>query len=183
MNDSGQRFVVIGTSGAGKSRLASELARVLGLPHIELDALHWRPGWTPSPPADFEAGVRRATAGPRWVVDGNYSAVRHIVWPRATHIVWLDYGRATVMARVWRRTLWRALTREPLWSGNRELLRRSFASRDSVLLWSWNTFDKNRAAYAALQARGAYPAQWVRLTSPAQARAWLRGLAAQSACG
>ena len=34
------RIVVLGTSGSGKTTLARELARVLHVPHIELDALH-----------------------------------------------------------------------------------------------------------------------------------------------
>ena len=37
------RILVVGTSGAGKSRLAGQLAAALGVPHVELDALYWGP--------------------------------------------------------------------------------------------------------------------------------------------
>ena len=39
------RIVVVGTSGAGKTTLARRIAALLMLPHIELDAINWQPGW------------------------------------------------------------------------------------------------------------------------------------------
>ena len=71
---SNPRILVVGTSGAGKSRLAGQLAAALGVPHVELDALYWGPDWTPRPRADFEAGVRQAAAAPAWVIDGNHGS-------------------------------------------------------------------------------------------------------------
>ncbi len=44
-----RRIVVIGTSGSGKTTLARELAGRLNVPHIELDALHWKPNWVATP--------------------------------------------------------------------------------------------------------------------------------------
>lgn len=173
------RVIVIGTSGAGKTWFARELARRSGLPHVELDALHWAPHWTERPREEFLAGVRAATAGEQWVVDGNYSITRPLTWARATQVVWLNYERHVVLPRVFWRTVRRALTREPLWHGNRESLAKSFGSRDSILLWSYTTFAKNRAKYAALRASGEYgQLQWIEFTRPQQARAFLRGLGA-----
>ena len=40
------RIVVVGTSGVGKTTLAKDIAAALAIPHVELDALHWDPGWT-----------------------------------------------------------------------------------------------------------------------------------------
>ena len=39
------RIVVVGTTGAGKTTLASRIAVMLELPHIELDAINWQSGW------------------------------------------------------------------------------------------------------------------------------------------
>lgn len=33
-----------------------------------------------------------------WVADGNYSTVRDVLWSRATHVVWLNYGRFTAFS-------------------------------------------------------------------------------------
>lgn len=175
------RIIVIGTSGSGKSTLAAELARVLHLPRTELDALYWGPGWTQNPAEQFLADVQVAAKGERWVIDGNYSAARDVLWPRATHIVWLNYSRPRVFTQVLRRTLQRAWSGAPLWAGNRESLRMAFLSKDSILLWSLKTFDKNRRRYGALRSSGAYAqARWVELRHPTQARAWLAQIAANA---
>lgn len=64
------RIAIIGNSGGGKSSLARAVAAAQGLPHVELDALLWRPGWQPVSAAEYEAAHRRAVAAPAWVMDG-----------------------------------------------------------------------------------------------------------------
>src|SRR6185312_16957483 len=96
------RVVVVGTSGSGKSTFARRLAPAIGAPAIELDAINWQAGWRDLNTHDPEEFVRRvaaAAATEAWVVDGNYSRVRDVLWPRATRFVWLDYGRAVIMRR------------------------------------------------------------------------------------
>ncbi len=70
---------------------------------------------------------------------------------KATDIVWMNLGRATVFIRVLKRTLRRCLKKEELWSGNKESLRRAFLSHDSILLWSLTTYGTNRAKYTRLR--------------------------------
>ena len=139
------RAVVIGISGAGKSTFARRLAQGSGAPHVELDALHWDPGWTPAPAPVFAGRVAEATAGPAWVVDGNYSAVRDLIWPRATHLVWLDYERLPIMARVVRRSVGRALSGRELWNGNREDWRRWWHASHPIR-WAWSQWQGRRQA-------------------------------------
>ncbi|NPC99119.1 shikimate kinase [Nocardioides sp. zg-DK7169] len=43
------RVLLAGRSGSGKTTLGRRLAEVLAIPHVELDALHHGPGWTPRP--------------------------------------------------------------------------------------------------------------------------------------
>ncbi len=76
----GRRISVVGTSGWGKTTVGRALADRLGIPFIELDALAWLPGWTNRPLAEGRVLVEERTRGSVWVVDGNYSKVRDIVW-------------------------------------------------------------------------------------------------------
>lgn len=146
---------------------------------MELDALNWGPSWTPVPRDVLRERVRQAIAGERWVVDGNYSAVRDLVWPRADTVVWLDFPLHVVLARLLRRTARRALLREELWAGNREDLVRGFLSRDSILVWALRTFWRRRRAYPQLFLRDEYRhLVVVCLRTPRQAEAWLRAVAA-----
>ena len=96
------RVVVVGTSCSGKTTLARRLAGILGAQHVELDALYWGREWTPR--LDFPKAVSAAVQQERWVIDGNYSAVRDLIWRRCTAIVWLDYSFARVFSRALRRT-------------------------------------------------------------------------------
>src|SRR5215813_3241988 len=86
-----QRIMIIGTTGSGKTTLASQLAKRLALSQVELDALYWNPQWTPASPEVFRERVSAALSGERWVVDGNYQLVRDLIWQRADTLIWLDY--------------------------------------------------------------------------------------------
>ena len=118
-----KRVVVVGTSGAGKTTLAGELARVLDVSHVELDAYRHGPNWTETPDDIFRQKVSDALTGYDWVVDGNYSVARDIVWARATTLVWLDYPFYVTFSRLFRRTMRRYFKRTELWNGNREDLK------------------------------------------------------------
>ena len=72
---------VVGCSGSGKTTLARALARELGSPYVELDAIFHQPGWTELSDDEFQARVDEATTSDTWVVDGNYSVVR--TWDKA----------------------------------------------------------------------------------------------------
>jgi adenylate kinase family enzyme len=169
-----QRVVVVGTSGSGKTTLAGELARRWGMPHVELDALHWEPNWTEAPLDVFRQRVEAAIEAPRWVVDGNYSKLRNLVWTRAELLVWLDYSLPLVMGRLVQRTVRRCATQELLWNGNRERLRDHLCSRQSLLLWVLQTHRGRRKRFTAqLQLDEYRHLTVVRLPSPQATRDWL----------
>ena len=169
-----RRVAVVGTSGSGKTTMARRLAGVLGIPHVELDALHWEPGWTEASEEVFRERVERALSGDAWVTDGNYGKVRDLIWPRAQMVVWLDYSLPVIMRRLGYRTMWRVVTREELWNGNRERIREALFSRESIILWALQTYRKHRRDYPALLARPEHShLRLARLRSPRAANCWL----------
>jgi len=99
------------------------------------------------------------------------------VWARADTVVWLDLPRRTVMRRITWRTLRRVAGRAELWNGNRERWRNLFTwdKNESVIAWAWQTYDSRRERYTALAADPANAhLRFVRLTSPAEVRRFLR---------
>ena len=78
-----ERIVVIGSSCSGKSTFSQQLANKMEVEYIELDQLHWLPDWQQRPREEFKALVSKAVSSDSWVVDGNYSVARDVVWPRA----------------------------------------------------------------------------------------------------
>ena len=166
------RVVVVGTSCAGKTTFAYRLARMLDTQHIELDALYWGPAWTPRP--DFQREALAAAQQPRWVIDGNYSAVRDVIWRRCTAIVWLDYSFARVFSRALRRTAHRIITRERLYAGNRETIRTALFDTDGIPWWVMQTHQRRRRQFPALFRQPEYAhATVIQLRTPAAAEAFL----------
>ncbi|MDE2715840.1 MAG: AAA family ATPase [Chloroflexota bacterium] len=172
------RIVVLGTTGAGKTTLAAEIARVLDMPHFELDYYRFRPNWVETPNDEFRESVREALRGDRWVADGNYGLARDVIWPRATLLVWLDFPIYVVMWRLFWRTIGRGVFRKKLWHGNREKLWWHFVTRDSLFLWALKTHWFRRRQIPSQLARPEHGhLELVHLRSPKATRAWLRGLA------
>ena len=174
MQASDLRVVVLGASCAGKTTFARSLSASLGLPHVELDALHWGPEWKPRPRPAFLGDVETAISGRRWVVEGGYEVVRQVIWRRATTAVWLDYLFSTVFLRALRRTVCRSLTGEELYSGNRESLFRAFLTPGGIPWWVVRTYWRRRATYeeALISAEAAHLTV-VRFRQPRDAEAFL----------
>jgi adenylate kinase family enzyme len=171
------RVVVVGTSGSGKTTLARNIAQTLDIPHIELDAIYWGPNWTPLETPIFQERMREAAAAERWAADGNYHHVRDIVWMRATTLIWLNYPFWLVMWRVISRTLVRSFRNQELWNGNRETIRLSFFSRDSIILWSFNTYHRRRKKFPILFQQPEYGHLNIIVhQSPAETKRWLSTL-------
>jgi adenylate kinase family enzyme len=100
-----ERVVILGPGGAGKTELATGIARQTGLPVVHLDPLFWRHGWTPAPPAESQRDFVAAIAGERWILDGNFlSAVPEDArFERADTVIFLDLPRTTCLWRVLKR--------------------------------------------------------------------------------
>jgi len=170
-----QRILVAGSSGAGKTTLARELARRLDLPYVEIDSLFHGPNWVPR--AEFVDDVDAFTCEPGWVIDHDYSAVRHLVWSRIDTFIWLDYSRAVCEWRVIKRSVPRSVLRRELWNGNRETVWRMLLDAEHPVRWSWTHHASKRVDF---EERVAAPEHAhinvVRLRRPRDAKAWLRAL-------
>lgn len=147
--------MILGSGGAGKTRLALELSERTGLPVVHLDLLFWRPNWQPAPLEEARAAVAAAAEEERWIMDGNFLGLG-LDDPRlrrADTVVFLDVPRL--------RCLWRIVSRRVRDGGRRrpdlpegcvEGLEREF------VLWVWRYPRDNRPRVlellAELQRRG-----------------------------
>lgn len=177
----GRCIAVVGTSGAGKTYIAKRLAEVLGLTYICSDAILWGPDWTWRSDDEQLADYDRATRAPGWTFDGNLGSATKTksatVLDRIDTLVWLDLPRSAVFRQVLVRTIRRAWTKEPLWAGNRESWRMSFFSRESILLWSMQTYALRRRQYTELFNSPAYShVKRIRISSRREVDAWLKAL-------
>jgi adenylate kinase family enzyme len=171
------KIVVVGTSCSGKSTFARAISSRLGVECIELDALFWEPGWVEASVEVFRERTERALETHAWVAEGNYRKVRDLLWKRAETLIWLDYPFHIVFTRALFRTIKRVVTREILWNSNRESFRKSFLSRQSILLWVLQTYPQRKREYPELLSRPEYAhLKVLRFQSPRDAEGYLRGL-------
>ena len=174
-------IVVTGVTGSGKSTLAAAIAQRTGRRHIDLDDCHWRPGWREVPTAEFLACIEAAMQQSPlqgWVVAGNYSKAEALVWQRAQTVIGLDYPWPVVFWRLLSRTLSRCWTGRAVCNGNRETFAKAFCSRDSILLWFFQTFAKRRRKLRALEkGEGGYSHLLIlRHRTPKETTTWLNTL-------
>lgn len=171
-----RKIAVKGTSGCGKTTFAAELARRLGVAHVELDALHHGPNWTEAPAEEFHAKVQAAMDANQdgWVIDGNYEAkLGQMVNDAADVLVWLDMPLGLILNQLWRRTSHRIRHNVELWNGNRESWVTALWGGDSLFIWAIRAYFRHQREWPA---RFASHPCFVRLRSPAEARRWLASL-------
>lgn len=131
------RIVIVGTAGAGKTRLALALGKARGLPVLHGDKVFWRPGWKDPDNDAFRADVSRLTDAQRWIYDGNLGRVADIVLPRAQAVIWIEQPAYLAALRAYSRTIrYLGQTRPDMAEGCPEKL--------SLSLWGYvKGFDKS----------------------------------------
>src|SRR5438876_3475675 len=97
------RIVIIGPLGAGKSTLAVNLGRLLGIPVHHLDSLYWGRDWTPTPADEWKALLGRLVGGPSWIIDGNFTSSLSERLHAADTVIYLDISPLTSTIRALRR--------------------------------------------------------------------------------
>lgn len=104
-NGIGQRVVVTGLAGSGKSTLTRALAAKTGLPIIHLDLEFWKPGWVAPTEAEWRHRQRTVLAGEAWIADGNYHETLALRLERADAVVVLRTPWPLCVGRALRRGL------------------------------------------------------------------------------
>lgn len=99
------RVVIVGCSGAGKSTLARRLSERTGLPVIHLDSHFWRPGRQGMSRDEWKARVRALSAGPRWIIDGDFNRTLGLRLAVADTAIIVHAPRWLCLLRVIRRGL------------------------------------------------------------------------------
>ncbi|KAL1721637.1 hypothetical protein EV715DRAFT_194656 [Schizophyllum commune] len=135
------RILVVGNSGWRLiTTLSRKLSTLLGVKHLSMDTLWWKPGWQTSTREEFQDELRkffRENEEHGWIIDGNFTSQSGGL-PRAeaTDVIWLDPPLVLYFPRLLIRTVQRLLSLvEPCSEGCDETWSEAFFSKNSILVW------------------------------------------------
>jgi len=146
----GEKIVIVGTTGSGKTTFAGRLSVLTGIPHFELDGLFWKPDWQEAPREEFREKIISVTDKSKWIIDGNYAWNQDITIGRADTVIWLDCSKLLSLYRVLTRSLRRIINKKPLWQNNKESLIRIISPKNSILFFAWRSYIKKKNRYNKL---------------------------------
>lgn len=170
-----RRIVILGPTGSGKTTLGKKLSAVTGIPVTDLDDLNWLPDWKQRDIEEFYRLAEGATQGQSWIISGNYSKVRGAIWPKADTFIWLDYPFLRVFCQLLSRSVMRVIDKRLVCNGNIETWRGLFLSKNSLILWLFQSYWRRRREYAEIFETGgnAPDVAYIRLRSPKETEAFL----------
>lgn len=172
-----KKFVVIGTTGSGKSTTAARIADTLKLPLVSADNISWLPLWVEKDHEQVVREVDLATSGESWVLDGAYAYFRPLVFAKADVIVWMDTSYGRCIGRVIVRTIQRALFGELLWDAKNRENFSTLWRKDGLLWWVLSTWHSRRRSFEVLLAKDvAGPKKWTRIQKRRELWAFLAAL-------
>ena len=96
----GQKIIVLGCSGSGKSTFSGRLRDITGLPLIHLDNVWWKPDRTHISREEFDRKLSKILRGDKWILDGDYSRTYEVRFQACDTVVFLDYGLEQCMSGI-----------------------------------------------------------------------------------
>lgn len=96
----GNRILILGCPGSGKSTFARALGEKTGLPVVHLDNIWWRADGTHISREEFDRTLAELLRGERWIMDGDYSRTYEVRIRACDTAIFLDYPEDVCMAGI-----------------------------------------------------------------------------------
>ena len=96
----GNKVILLGCPGSGKSTFARALGERTGLPVVHLDNIWWRADGTHISREEFDRALAELLAGEKWIMDGDYSRTYEVRIRACDTAIFLDYPEDVCMAGI-----------------------------------------------------------------------------------
>jgi adenylate kinase family enzyme len=102
--DIGQKIIVLGCPGSGKSTFSDMLHDISGLPLIHLDNVWWKSDRSHILREEFDLKLGEILHMDKWIIDGDYSRTYEIRFQACDTVFFLDYDLTECMNGIKERT-------------------------------------------------------------------------------
>ena len=142
-----KKILIVGCSCTGKTSTGHLIESRLGIPFFDLDDMFWNPNWEGTEDDKFREKVNQITSKDSWCISGNYNRVKDLTWSNADAVIWLNYPFPVIVRQAFYRTFKRVFTKELVCNGNTESFFKSFFTRESILLWVYQSYPNMLKRY------------------------------------
>lgn len=99
------RISIIGGSGTGKTTLANNLGRILGIPVIHIDGINYLENWILRDSEERDKIIKDKIKEQQWIIDGTYTTTLKERLERSNLVIYLDYSTFAQIRGVLKRFL------------------------------------------------------------------------------
>ena len=96
----GNKIIVLGCSGSGKSTFSKKLHEVTQLPLIHLDNIWWKKDRSHISREEFDRKLGEILQGDKWIIDGDYSRTYEVRFKACDTVIFLDLGFEECMSGI-----------------------------------------------------------------------------------
>ena len=100
MMNLGQKIIVLGCAGSGKSTISEKLRDVTGLPLFHLDNLWWKADKSHISRKEFDQKLEEILLSDKWIIDGDYSRTYETRFKACDTVIFLDYSMDECMSGI-----------------------------------------------------------------------------------
>lgn len=96
----GNKIIVLGCPGSGKSTFSKKLHEVTQLPLIHLDNIWWKRDRSHISREEFDRKLGEILQGDKWIIDGNYSRTYEVRFKACDTVIFLDLSVEECMSGI-----------------------------------------------------------------------------------